>query len=160
MSRKTVFNFILLTVLASACSKQDVIPSANPNVVYFLVTEIDTYHGDSFILPLVEKKNIEQARAMIANPADQKIVFAEITKDKSLNFYTNKDLLRDKRWSWHIARFLGFNDLSPEIYDGWPQYVEDNYDSWVENTKGQKENGVIGFWGYRIKREVSAQELE
>jgi hypothetical protein len=134
-------------------------PVPNPDFVYFLVEDPAGGNNDSYILPLVNPEHIAQARAMIADPANVKIVLAEITKDPRINYYRNKDLLNNKNWSWHVAEFLGFYDTTIEIYDGWPQYVEDNYTEWVKNTKGSGSRGIIGFWSYYITREVPASEL-
>ncbi|MFM7856856.1 MAG: hypothetical protein ACKO96_34255 [Flammeovirgaceae bacterium] len=151
---------VLLTIGIACSSEADPQPKANPAFVYFLVAEKNSVKGDSYILPLVNAADITQARAMIANANDQKIVMAEITKDSQLNYHVNKDILKNKRWSWHVGRFIGFADISAEIYDAWPEYIEDNYSEWVRITKNQNGNGVIGFWGYTIKREVSALELK
>jgi hypothetical protein len=157
--RKLGFVAILLTV-ALGCSKEEPAPKVNPSVVYFLVAERNSNRGESYILPLYKADDIAQARGMIARPSEQKIVVAEITRDKNVNYHINKDLLQNKKWSWHVASFLGFADMTIEIYDGWPQYVEDDFAGWTEITKGDNGNGRIGFWGYSIKREVSASELQ
>lgn len=147
-----------MVVLLCSCNNDDEKPVVDPALVYFLVTETDVEHGDSYILPLKDAEDIAEARAIIANN-EKKIVLAEISNDANINYSLNKDLLKNRTWSWHVVSFMGFVDTSIEILDGWPTYVEENYSEWVENTKGDGENGTIGFWNYTLKREVSADEL-
>lgn len=130
----------------------------DPSLVYFLVGEINTDKGESFILPLKKPEDIQAAREHIEN-GESKIVLAKISVDNNNNYSVNKDLLNNRSWSWHISEFLSFADFSIEIYDGWPSYVEENYEEWVDNTKGIGNDGIIGFWNYSIKREVSYDEL-
>ena len=132
----------------------------NPDFVYFLVAEKNPDKGDSFILPLLNPNDIAEARAIIDNPDEPKIILAEITRDNAVNYHKNKDLLKNQQWSWHVAEFIGFVDFTIEIYDGWPKYVEDNYTEWVDITKGPNGNGRIGFWEYTVVREVQPSELQ
>jgi hypothetical protein len=147
----------MVAVLCS-CNNDDEKPVADPALVYFLVTETDVEHGDSYILPLKDVEDIAEARAILASH-EKKIILAEISNDANENYSLNKDLLKNHTWSWHVVSFKGFVDTSIEILDGWPTYVEENYSEWVENTKGDGANGNIGFWNYTLKREVSADEL-
>jgi hypothetical protein len=149
---------IMVAVLCSCSNDDDEKPQADPALVYFLVTETDVEHGDSYILPLKDAEAIAEARAIIANN-EKKIILAEISNDPNEKYSLNKDLLKNRTWSWHIVSFNGFVDTSIEILDGWPAYVEDNYSEWVENTKGDGTNGNIGFWNYTLEREVPADEL-
>ena len=146
---KSFFLLILFLVLVS-CDKDE-----PKEYVFFLVEDVTGTHDDSYILPLTTQADIEQARAILANPDEFKIIVAEITKKNSpAHYYPNKDLNNDREWSWHVSKFIGFADITVEIYDGWPEYVEDHYDAWVENTKNENGNGVIGFWNYTVTREV------
>ncbi len=148
----------MVALLCSCSNDDDEKPVADPALVYFLVTETDVEHGDSYILPLEKSEDIAEARAIIANK-EKKIILAEISNDTNENYSSNRDLLKNRTWSWHIVSFNGFVDTSIEILDGWPTYVEENYSEWVENTKGDGTNGNIGFWNYTLEREVSADEL-
>lgn len=156
--RKIIWSLVLLFLL-SGCEDDDKNPTPDPSFVYFKVGEINPHHNDSFILALKEPADIAQAREMIADPQKRMIVVAEITKNKSVNYYLNKDLNQNKKWSWHVAAFLGFADNTIEILDGNPTYVENNYDEWVNITKGENGNGRIGFWNYSIHSEVDKDEL-
>lgn len=133
-------------------------PQPDPSLVYFLVTERSPDKGETFILPLKDPADIAEARDLIESDED-KIVLARITTNDSDNYSLNKDINNKRTWSWHISQFDGFADFSIEIYDGWPSYVEENYEEWVANTKGSGTHGIIGFWNYSISREVSVSEL-
>lgn len=150
----------LLAFLFTSCQEDEFTPVPNPNFVYFLVEDPNHGNNDSFILALADAEDIATARAMVDDPSLRQIVLAKITKNKRVSYYRNRDLINDKDWSWHISEFLGFVDNTIEIYDGWPQYVEDNYKEWVTNTKGDGTEGVIGFWSYVITEEVDPSELE
>jgi hypothetical protein len=141
---------ISLLLAFAGCARLD------PNAVYFLVSERETFHGDSFIIPLTDPEHIAHARALIQNPdtTDAPIVTAAIERCDACNG-VNRDMLNGgARWSWCVTRIDGFADNTIEIYDGWPTYVEKNMDAWFENT-----DGYIGFWSYTVTRELSAQEI-
>jgi hypothetical protein len=158
MTKKFIIGFLVASSLLFTCRGDDT-PSPNPSFVYFLVGETTNANGDAYLLPLIDPSDIAQAREMISDPSTSKLILAEITKDIAINYYVNKDLLQGKTWSWHIASFMGFVDMTIEIYDGWPQYVEDHYEEWTNTTKGPNGNPIIGFWNYTIIREVDKSEL-
>jgi hypothetical protein len=94
---------------------------------------------------------------MITDPEKAKIVVAEISN--AVSTHGNKDLKRDIHYSWKVTGFLGFADTTTEILDGWPQYVEDHYEEWVQVTKGDMEMEGSDSGGYSIVREVDPSEL-
>lgn len=129
--------------------------SSADSVTYFLVAERGALtHGDSYILPLADPRDIEMARAIIAGTQPAKIVVAKIMPGSSAGAYTNKDLIGKRTWNWHIVAFEGFADNTIEILDGWPGYVDANLDEWIRITGGR-----IGFWDYTVKREVPPTEM-
>jgi hypothetical protein len=151
----------ILSVLVFSVSCEDEPSRAfkpDPNTVYFLVGEKVESRGESFIIGLTDPYDITTARAIIES-GEQKIVFAEISKITNPVTQGNVDLLKGRKWSWHVINVMEFVDVTAEIYDGWPSYVEENFDEFVENTKGDNGHGRIGFWNYVIKREVSHDEL-
>jgi hypothetical protein len=151
---KIIFATLGLLSLLSCTDEKD----GTPEVVYFLVAEVEAVHGDSYILPLTKPADILQARQLIANH-ESKIVIAEISKGPAAPYPVNRDLLQPRTWSWHVTEFIGFADIGAEILDGWPTYVEDHYDEWVATTKGPNGKGRIGFWSYTVVREIEPLEL-
>lgn len=142
---------LLMLVSGTGC------PPEQKGTRYFLVGERDYVHGDSYILPLSAPADIAHAEALIEDPeaAGAPIVVATIERGGSDGAYVNRDLSGSgDPWSWRVTEFVGFSDFTIEIYDGWPTYVEENYDDFVGTTQG-----MIGFWNYTILREVAACEL-
>jgi hypothetical protein len=120
---------------------------------YFLVTEKPgiTDHGDSFVVPVDDPDQIQHARDLIeAGPetAGESILIARIAAGFD---GINRDLLSPTRhaWDWHVTEVEHFADISAEILDGWPGFVQDHTSSWIDQT-----NGRIGFWSYTITREL------
>jgi hypothetical protein len=126
------------------------------STVYFLVAEIIPNHGDSYILPLTDPEDISRAESIINGTHNSQIVNARIARGSGDGNYLNKDLAGSGRvWSWHVVEFFGFVDVTAEIYDSWPTYVEEHLDLWM-----QQNNGIIGFWVYTVKRKVDVSELK
>jgi len=132
--------------LAAACSAAEAAPIA------FLVAERPeaVVHGDSYVLVLEAEPDLEHARALIQDPgaAGAPIVTARIAAGAD-------GLNRDHRapgappWSWHLTQFDGFADLTIELCDGWPAFVEADVAGWIANTEGQ-----ICFWQYTVVEEL------
>jgi hypothetical protein len=131
--------------LAAGC------PLAPPQeTVYFVVSELDVVHGDSYILPLRNPADIAHARALIADPenTDGHIVVARI--GRGAGDPPNRNVTGDgEPWSWRVTQFEQFADMTIEILDGWPTYVEENLDEWIMMTGGR-----IGFWSYTVTEEL------
>ena len=152
--------FLVLVVACVSCQRDE--ESAefkpDPTAVYFLVGELSPVHGDSYLLALNDEEDIEAAREIIST-GESKIILAEISRITDRRSQLNIDLNNGRRWSWYVSHFHEFADFTIEILDGWPGYVEDNYEEWVDVTKGDNGKGRIGFWNYTIKREVNPTEL-
>lgn len=128
----------------------------NPETVYFLVSERVPYHGDSYILPLTNPTDIATADNIINGTAPAQIVVADIDYGSTKGQYKNMDLLKPKRlWSWHISKFEGFASVTIKPLDGWPTYVEEHLNQWMNNT-----NGRIGFSSYTVTRRVNPSEMK
>jgi hypothetical protein len=152
------FSLIVIFFLGSTatdCKKSSESISGS-GTVYFLVAEITSNHGDSFVLPLTAPEDIAAAERIISGTQAPQIVHARITRGSGDGNYLNKDLAGSGRvWSWHVVEFLGFVDVTAEIYDSWPTYVEEHLDEWM-----QQNNGIIGFWTYTVIRKVNVSELK
>jgi len=121
------------------------ITAAFGQTVYFLVSEIEPAYGDSYVLPLTEPNDIAHARDLIAYgpSAGFAIVRADIACNSDC---INRDYLSPAKraWSWHVTDFIGFAQITQEVYDGWPGGVQNNCSLWA---------GGIGFWHYTITAE-------
>ena len=122
-------------------------------VVYFQVAEWPgfEFHNDSYILPLTNPADIDHARNLIAlgpDLAGSPIAIASIAPGSD---GINRDLNApgEPLWSWHVTGFDGFADFTAEILDGWPTFVEQDVQGWIDNT-----NGFIGFWSYTVVAEL------
>ncbi len=147
----------LVLFLSPGCKKAST--NGDAGVVYFLVSEINPVHGDSFILPLSDPADIAAAEKIVndIHAAGSKIVLARIAPGSGDGKYLNKDLLSavERVWSWHVVEFFDFVDNTIEIYDSWPGYVENNLALWLQET-----GGMIGFWSYTVTRKATISELQ
>ena len=147
--------FLLLAAVSGfsgSCKSPEIEATA-----YFLVAEAVPLHNDSYILPLTDPDHIARAEAMLAGREPSQIVVARIARGSGDGDHLNRNLAAADRapWSWHVAAFVGFADITAEILDGWPGYVEEHLDEWLAAT-----DATIGFWSYRIRRRVDAAELK
>lgn len=96
--RILLFLFGLSSIFAC---KDSATNNSTNKTVYFLVSEINTKHHDSYILPLSNPDDIKHARDIIASPGStsSKIVVAKIAKGSGNGTYVNKDLIGRKTWS-------------------------------------------------------------
>lgn len=123
----------------------------NQNAAYFVVGPRDN-NGDQFVIQITDPKMIAQARQQIANPNLEKIIFAKIQKGSS-GFNRNWNKLEKSFWSWSTSEVTNIADIGSTECNGIPQAVEDRVDSWVNNP------GRICFWSYRIKKELTPDEV-
>ena len=150
-----VVSLMLISLIFSLFCKNYSQDNNDSDTVYFLIAEIKPNHGDSFILPLSNIDHIAIADAIINGTHNPQIVSARIVRGSGDGNYLNKDLAGSgKAWSWCVNEFFGFVDVTAEIYDSWPTYVEEHLDEWL-----QQNNGIIGFWTYTVTRRVNISEL-
>jgi hypothetical protein len=121
--------------------------------VYFLVAERAEVREryDSFVLPLMDEAHIAHARDLIARGPDEAgepIIFAKIAPGAD---GINRNLWHPSQpqWSWHVTDVHGFGDMGIELIDGWPTFIEDDVQGWMDNTGGE-----IGFWSYTVVAEL------
>jgi len=135
-----------LAAFVVACSAARAAPIA------FLVAERpgSVVHGDSYVIVLEAQSDQDHARALIADPeaAGAAIVTARIAAGSD-GLNRNHRSAGQPLWSWHVTQFEGFADLTIELCDGWPGFVESNVAGWIANTSGQ-----ICFWQYTVVEEL------
>lgn len=124
--------------------------------VYFRVAEPFPFggHHDSYVLPLSNPDDIAAARSIIAkgplSVADRIVVARIAPGADGINRNLNSPF---QTWDWHVTDFLGFAELTAEIYDGWPTFVESDVPGWMANT-----GGIVGFWSYTVVSELAVPE--
>lgn len=131
-------------------------------LVHFGVAELagtSNPHGDAFVITIPESETslISHARALVewvvaggqpAKSPGASIVVAQIVSGSdgvNRNYLESDEAL----WSWHTVGTPYFADSTIEILDGWPSFVEQDVEGWIENTNGQ-----IGFWHYTVVEEL------
>lgn len=147
--------------VTDAGSADAAIPDSGPEPatpVYFLVAELpgEEDHYDSYVLPLTRPDHIEHARALILHGHEEMgrhIVVANMSAGAD---GINRDLLAEgtPAWSWHVTGMIDFSDMTMEILDGWPSFVEQDVGGWIENTCFEGTEGTLGFWGYTVVDEL------
>ena len=132
-------------------------PAAPSDVVLFLVAEKESTHGDSYLLPLSDPKDIADARALIDLGSASGVGSIVTAKIEIGSDGQNRDLLNPGQplWSWHVSQFEGFADAAIELCDGWPGKVEEDVAAWIANT-----DGTICFWSYTVVAEIGPVPVE
>lgn len=107
-------------------------------------------HCDSYVVSLDTPEHILEARDIIerggTGPGVIVIARIELGADG-----VNRDYLAPgaPQWSWHVAEFVDFADGAVEILDGWPSYVEEDPERWMQNTEG-----YMAFASYTVVQEL------
>ena len=153
--RKLTFLLLIGIILSLSFCKQEEECKPSNDFIYFQVSETGTnkIHNDSYILPIAKSdtSNLRIARALINEfeNTTTRIIVGKIKKGKAQCDFLNKDLVGGKIWSWHVSEFNGFAELSTEVCDAWPTYIENNLDTWISELDGD-----ICFWGYTVTKEI------
>ena len=140
--------FTFLVALVAALASH-----AKAGPVYFVVSEVpgQVVHGDSYVLPLSDEADVAHARDLIARgpeAAGEPIVIAKIAAGAD-GINRNVTAPSEPLGSWHVTEFEGFSDITAEVLDGWPTFVEQDVPGWIANT-----NGAVGFWTYTVTAEL------
>ncbi len=124
---------------------------ARSETVWFEVGEINPVRAQSFLVPLNDPEQIAHARDLIARgaAAGSTILSASIRAGGD-GFNRNLKDSAAPLWSWHVSGVAGFADMAIELCDGWPGFVEQNPQAFINNTNGQ-----ICFWGYTVVSELA-----
>ena len=151
---KSLTSAAVLFAVLSCLSLSVTAQSADAETLYFKVAEWpgEVHWDDSYVLPLSDPADIAHAEDLInlgPRGAGGTIAVAYIAPGSD---GINRDFNQkgDPEWSWHVTEFIGFADVTIEIYDGWPSWVEDDVSFWMGNT-----GGVIGFWRYTVVEDVT-----
>jgi len=122
---------------------------AQAEIVYFQVSA-PCCESDAYVLPLEAAVDIAYARSILSGDpsATARIVVAQIEAGAD---GINRDLLApgEPAWNWHVASFTTFAEVTIELCDGGPGFVENDVAGWIANTGGQ-----ICFWAYTVTGEL------
>lgn len=128
--------------------------------VRFVVGELPgrAVHNDSYTLDLTSPADIAHARRLVAlgQAAGAPIVTARIAAGNPDRANRNHAAPGAPAWSWRIVEFQGFSDVTIELIDGWPTFIEGDVSGWLANTRLNAPAGFghIGFWNYTVTREL------
>jgi hypothetical protein len=106
---------------------------------------------------LSDPADIAHARDLIHRgpaAAGEPIVVANIASGRD---GINRDYLAPGAplWSWHVAEFLAFADITAEILDGWPGLIRNH-----EDDPEYSCCSTIGFWSYTVVAELPAGDYD
>ncbi len=119
--------------------------------VWFEVGEISPVRAQSFLVPLSDPEQIAHARDLIARgPSAGSTILSASIQAGGDGFNRNLKITGSPLWSWHVTGVAGFADMAIELCDGWPGFVEQNPQAFIDNTNGQ-----ICFWGYTVVSELA-----
>lgn len=99
---------------------------------------IQTTHDETFYAATSDPSLIAAARAQLALPLEQRML--HINGDVEAG-----DDGVNAPWSWHfVSSSWTLAEISAEVCDAWPSYVEENLDEWLESP------GFFCPWSSRI----------
>ncbi|HYD00846.1 MAG TPA: GC-type dockerin domain-anchored protein [Phycisphaerales bacterium] len=148
---------LMVAVVSVACAAapadpDDVVVQVAP--VAFVVGPVPGApdHGDAFTLVLGDPADIAAARSIVADPlgTTTRIVAASIAAGGD-GVNRNHAAPGAPPWSWRLTGFDGFVEITAEVLDGWPAFVESDVQGWIDNTHGR-----IGFWNYTVRAELAS----
>jgi hypothetical protein len=117
-------------------------PRPLPVVAQFVV---HTAHAESFVVEMSDPDEIASARNQLAGREATKGVAGRVVRG---NPGFNRDVLRGVRYSWHLdPDTVHFFEISIEVCDGIPSFVESHLDEWVAQ-------GQFCPWSSKIVQEL------
>ena len=131
---------ILFTV---ACLAQ-----ARAAVIDFMVAGPSGSSNESFVLPLSNPTDIEQARKMMTNPPSSKWLVVSVIAGKDGVNRNFSDPAKSP-WSWRVTGFWGLSSaIPPENSPDRPSALEADPEFWLSVS-----GGAVGFFDYTVVAE-------
>jgi len=132
--------------------------TVDQNAKYFLlaprhVSNIDSSKEDQFVVKITDSLMISKARDQIRDKSLEKIVFGKIALGHQ-GFNRNFSKKSKPLWNWSVTEVTNISDFGSTACNGFPQLLEDRSEFWVNDP------GKICFWNYRIKKELTREEVE
>lgn len=130
--------FLLASVLLASCASAASGESADAVVFEF----VHPTHEERFRAATSDAAVIAAARAQLALP------LAERTLHINGDIEAGDDGV-NAAWSWHFVRSAwSLAEISAEVCDGWPGYIEENLDAWLASP------GFFCPWSSRVSAEI------
>jgi hypothetical protein len=129
--------------------KTSPVPVSITQSSYFLMARPD--FTESFVVRVDDPAMATQARNLIKQ-GSMKLLFADIEYSPKSENRSLTDL-ESSPFSWRVKRVVGFNDFGPISCDGSPQMVEEEIFKWLATKR-------ICFWGFKLKKELSIEEIQ
>lgn len=129
------------------------IPGDMAKASAFFVIASNDHENDSFIVKINDPIMIEKAREQIAHPNLEKIIFGKLQKGHG-GFNRNWTKSEKPFWSWSVSEVTNIADIGSTACNGVPQLVENRLTDWLQDP------GRICFWSYRIKRELTVEQVQ
>ena len=125
-----IFVFTVLLLVLTSCTRN----ANKTDGAVFVVAVVD----EQFRVLLTEPQQIREARLLL-NGAENKIVMGDLARgDGGFN----------QGYGWHLTpESVGFYDVTIELCDGRPSYVEEDLEYWLEAVK------AYCPWSSRVVRE-------
>ena len=133
--------FLLLSILTTlaACSHQASIEMAESATFLFLHES----ENERFVARTQNREVIAAVRAELRKPPRERKLHINGVIAKG-NGGINKE------WSWHFSESeWSLTELSFEICDAWPSYIEENLETWLEEV------GSFCPWASRVEMELN-----
>ena len=126
----------------------------DPDLTYFLVghPKFGMRTSETFVIALSEPEDIAQARKILVDPSERKIVVGSIAYGHG-GHNRNLTEVAGSGFSWHVDQFLGFADFAVEVCDGGPMNVEFDLAYWIETVE------QVCFWTPTVVRELRVEEV-
>lgn len=121
---------------------------------YFLVGPKVTAVTVSYVLPLSDPGEINEARRQLMLPIEErKAISARIASGPD---WINRDYFEagQRLWHWHVTELIAFGSGGSYNTDGRPSDVEQGPDGWIART-----GGIIHFRAYAIRQELELEEI-
>lgn len=129
---------MLMALLPASCASAEMADGPSPVAFEF----VHNSHNERFVAATDDPAVIAAARAQLQLPFDQRTMHingAIEAGDGGVN----------APWSWHFTPDAwNLAEMSMEVCDGWPSYIEEHLDEWLKSP------GSFCPWGSRIESEV------
>lgn len=138
--------FLLIAMLISCEAESEQMDDVGGGLRYFQFTVITESVQDTFVVRSNDAKLLAQLDSLLNLPKDQRSLHVNGRIAEGNNGY-NRD------WSWHfVDGEWVLAEMSIELCDGTPSYVEQNLQYFINNINGQ-----FCPWGSVLDSEITLE---